>query len=264
MRSLSKLVKSSQIIIDKKKYVLTHEYFSPKEEADDQKPVENSKEVLTDEKRHAYYDELRQMKEDMLEEVKQNADVILSSAEEEKNKLIQEGYAQAESVKGEAESAGYEAGYEAGVAKGYDEVSHLIEEVLAQKDRYQEKYNQIKEESEEAITHIILETVETILNKHIEDDETLIQGLVRKALEKCAFTSNLTLRVAPEDYDNAVSLERYILSLTENVEHIEIKQDNALKPGSCVFDTDAGSVDSGVLTQYEKVRQKFIELLKSE
>lgn len=265
MRSLSKLVKSSQIIIDKKKYVLTHEYFSPKEEEeDDHKPLENPKEVLTEEKRHAYYDELRQMKEDMLEEVKQNADKILSAAEEEKNKLIQEGYTQAESVKREAESAGYEAGYEAGVAKGYDEVSHLIEEVLAQKDRYHNKYDQIKEESEEAMTHIILETVETILNKHIEDDESLIQGLVKKALEKCAFTSNLTLRVAPEDYDNAISLERYILSLTENVEHIEIKQDNALKPGSCVFDTDAGSVDSGVLTQYEKVRQKFIELLKSE
>lgn len=219
---------------------------------------------MTDEKRHAYYDELRQMKEEMLEEVKQNADALLSSAEEEKNKLIQEGYAQAESVKQDAQNAGYEAGYEAGVAKGYDEVSHLIEEVLTQKAKYQEKYNQIKEESEEAITHIILDTVATILNKHVDEDETLIQGLVRKGLEKCAFTSNLTLRVAPEDYDNAVSLERYILSLTENVEHIEIKQDNALKPGSCVFDTDAGSVDSGVFTQYEKVRQKFIELLKSE
>jgi flagellar assembly protein FliH len=263
MRSLSKLVKSSQIIIDKKKYVLTHEYFSPKDESDDD-VKESKKELLTDEKRHAYFDELRQMKEEMLEEVKQNADNLLSSAEEEKNKLIQDGYAQAEGVKNDAQNSGYEAGYEAGVAKGYDEVSHLIEELLEQKSKYQEKYNQIKEESEEAITHIILETVETILNKRIEEDESMIQGLVKKALEKCAFTSNLTLRVAPEDYDNAVSLERYILSLTENVEHIEIKQDNALKPGSCIFDTDAGSVDSGVLTQYKKVQQKFIELLKSE
>jgi len=265
MRSLSKLVKSSQIIIDDKKYILTNEFFIPEHEEDmalDSSEEEHKEDIVKD--KNEYFDELRLMKEEMLEDVKQNADGLLASAHEEKTKLIQEGYAEVDRIKSEAKTSGYEVGYEEGVKKGYEEVSDLIEEVLLQKDKYLKKYEEIKEESEAAITTIIIETVSKILNKHVEEDKELISGLVVKALEKCAFTSNLTLRVAPEDYDNAVSMERYILSLTENVEHIEIKQDNALKPGSCIFDTDAGSVDSGVLTQFEKVRQKFEELLKSE
>lgn len=262
---MSKLVKSSQIIIDDKKYILTNEFFVPQVHASEE--AEENEDLVGDmvePDKETYFEELKKMKEEMLEEVKQNADVILSTAEEEKTRLVQEGYGEVERIKNDAQSEGYDAGFESGVEKGYKEVSSLIEEVLDQKDIYHKRYAQIKEESETAITAIILDTVETILNKRVAEDEELIVGLVKKALEKCAFTSNLTLRVAPEDYDNAVSVERYILSLTENVEHIEIKQDNALKPGSCIFDTDAGSVDSSVQTQYEKVRQKFEELLKSE
>lgn len=267
MRSLSKLVKSSQIIIDDKKYILTNEFFVPTQglelsNEDDSDEIVNEEMVNKD--KDTYFEELRQMKEEMLEDVKQNADKLLGSAMEEKTKLIQEGFEEVDRIKNEAKTAGYEAGFEAGIEKGYQEVADLIDENLIMKEKYQTKYNQIKEESEEAITSIILETVSTILNKHVEEDESLIADLAKKALEKCAFTSNLSLRVSPEDYDNAVSMERYLLSLTENIERIDIKQDNALKPGSCIFDTDAGSVDSGVLTQFEKVRQKFEELLKSE
>ena len=111
---------------------------------------------------------------------------------------------------------------------------------------------------------MIISTVETILNKHIQEDYDLIKGLVEKALVKCAFTTNLALRVAPEDYDSAVSMKKYILSLTENIEDIEIKQDSALPMGSCIVDTDAGSVDSSIHTQFENVKNKFIELLQSE
>lgn len=264
---MSKLLKSSRIIIDDKKYILSNEFFlpdqvQPGEGQEDQEGHEH--EAMIHKDKDEYFEELRQMKEEMLEEVKQASDALLASANEEKTSMIQDAFDQVEQIKSDATNQGYNEGFEAGIEKGYQEVSGLIEENLALKANYQAKYKQIKEDSEVAITQIILETVQTILNKHIEEDENLIAGLVEKALEKCAFTTNLALRVAPEDYDNAISMERYILSLAENVEHIEIKQDNALKPGSCVFDTDAGSVDSGILTQFEKVRQKFEEVLKSE
>lgn len=259
---MSKLVKSSQIIIDKKKYVLNNEFFVPV--SIEEKDTPEIDPGHSEDQKKTYDDELRLMKEDMLEAVKVESDRMKSEADEERTSIIQQAYDQSSNVLEKARKEGYDAGFQEGVANGYGEATQLIEEALETKDKYFEKYKNIKIESEKALTEIIIQTVEKILNKHVEEDYDVVTGLVESALQKCAFTSNLALRVSPDDYDNAISIKRYILSLTENVEDIEIKQDNALPPGSCVIDTDAGSIDSSVHTQFENVRTKFLELLQSE
>lgn len=257
---MSKLVKSSQITIDKKKYILNNDFFVPTEKEEEEVVEEVKEEIDKDD----YADELRKMKEDMLEAVKIETDQMLDKANEEKVFIIQDAYNESEKIKTEAYQTSYDEGYREGIANGYGEASGYIEEALGLKAKYYEKFDEIKATSENEMTGVIISTVEKILNKHIQDDYDLIKGLVEKALEKCAFTTNLSLRVAPEDYDSAVSMKKYILSLTENVEDIEIKQDSALPKGSCVLDTDAGSVDSSIHTQFENVKNKFIELLQSE
>jgi len=263
---LSKLVKSSQITIDKKKYILNNDFFVQKqvthendEESDDGLEVPNDGTTAKD-----FEKELRVMKEAMLESVKIEKDQILAGVLEEKDIIMQEAFDKSSSIKEEARKEGYDEGYQDGVSNGYGEATSFIDEALSIKADYFKKYELIKTESEADITGVIIATVESILNKRIEEDYDLINGLVEKALVKCAFTTNLTLRVAPEDYDGAISIKKYILSLTENVEDIEIKQDNALSQGSCIVDTDAGSVDSSISTQFENVKNKFIELLQSE
>lgn len=259
---MSKLVKSSQITIDKKKYVLSTDFFIPK--------FEKTEEIMSDSTEShedikvRLEDELLKMKEDMLENVKMESDERLASAQEEFDSILKDAYDQAEQIRETARKEGFDSGYNGGIEKGYSEANQYIDETLELKRKYFEKYENIKHESEKDMTEIIIETVETILNKHINEDYDFIIGLVEKALLKCAFTSNLALRVSPNDYDSAVSYKKYILSLTENVEHIEIKQDAALIPGSCVVDTSAGSIDSGIHTQFENIKNKFIELLQSE
>ena len=256
---MSKLVKSSQIIIDKKKYILNNDFFIPKQaEAPVSEPVKDEVDL------EEYKDDLRTMKEDMLEAIKNERDQLLDGANEERDSIIQGAYDKADQIKVQTRQEGYDQGYQDGVTSGYGEAASFIDEALGIKANYQTKFDQIKETSETEITGVIISTIEKILNKHIQEDYDLITGLVEKALVKCAFTTNLTLRIAPEDYDNAISIKKYILSLTENVEDIEIKQDNALAKGSCIVDTDAGSVDSSIHTQFENVKNKFIELLQSE
>lgn len=254
---MSKLVKSTQIIIDKKKYILNNDFFLPEEVVEES---DDEGEISIEE----YEDQLRKMKEDMLETVKIESDRLLQKAHEEKEYIIQEAYGQSEEITNETYQKAYDEGYREGIANGYGEANGFIEEALNLKQQYFQKFDEIKATSENEMTGVIISTIEKILNKHIEDDYELIKGLVEKALEKCAFTTNLSLRIAPEDYDSAVSMKKYILSLTENVEDIEIKQDSALPKGSCILDTDAGSVDSSIHTQFENVKNKFIELLQSE
>lgn len=262
---MSKLVKSSQIIIDKKKYVLNNDFFIPEPVPKHPNQEEHSEDsVSPEEQKQTLEDELRIMKEEMLEAVKVEKDKILSEARDERESLIQQALDQADQIRNNSQQEGFQAGFQEGLEKGYAELNDLIEEVLNEKEKYFKLQRDLYKKSEREVTEVIINTVEKILNKHIQEDYNLIEGLVEKAIEKCGFTYNLALRVSPEDYDHAVSIKRYILSLTENIENIEIKQDNGLKPGSCIFDTDAGSVDSSVSTQFENVRLKFLELLQSE
>ncbi len=263
---MSKLVKSSQLTIDNKKYILSTDFFvaSNKVHHPIDDDVQGESEESHEVRKRKLEDELQKMKEDMLEVIKVESDKKSSTAKEEFDSIIKEAYDQADAVKEASKNEGYEIGFNEGLNNGYSEVESTINEVLEMKNKYYQKYEQIKNDSQKEITEIILSTVEKILNKRIEEDYELVKGLVEKALVKCAFTANLVLRVAADDYDGAISLKRYILSLTEGVEDIEIRQDAALAPGSCIIDTDAGSVDSSIWTQFEIVKSKFEELLRNE
>lgn len=256
---MSKLLKSSQIIIDKKKYILSNDFFISEEKKAMTIDASESPQAI----KFKLEDELRLMKEEMLEEIKVESDNKLSTAKEEFDSILKNAYDQSDEIRKQSEQEGLTSGYEEGLNKGYAEANSLIDEALETKEKYRIKFENIKKEAEGELTSIIILLTETILNKHIEEDEDLIKGLVEKALLKCAYTANLVLRVAPEDYDGAVSYKRYILSLAEGVEDIEIKQDIALVPGSCVIDTDAGSVDSGIHTQFENIKNRFLEVLKN-
>ena len=256
---MSRLVKSSQITIDKKKYFLSNDFFIPEDKEEQISGSLESHETV----KMNLKDELHIMKENMLEEIKIESDNKLASAKEEFESILKNAYDQSSEIRKISEEEGLNKGYEEGLNKGYAKADALIEEALEIKEKYKIKFENIKKEAESELTDIIVLLTETILNKHIDEDEDLIKGLVEKALLKCAYTANLILRVAPEDYDGAVSYKRYILSLTEGVDDIEIKQDIALIPGSCVIDTDAGSVDSSVHTQFDNIKNHFLEVLKN-
>ncbi len=203
---MSKLVKSSQITIDKKKYILNNDFFIPKQiEVPIEEDVKDGVNV------EEYKADLRTMKEDMLEAIKNERDQLLDGANEERDSIIQGAYDQADQIRNQTKKEGYEQGYQDGVVNGYGEAASFIDEALEIKASYQSKFDQIKETSEAEITGVIISTVEKILNKHIQDDYDLITGLVEKALVKCAFTTNLTLRIAPEDYDNAISIKKFTI-----------------------------------------------------
>ncbi len=254
---MSKVVKSSQIIIDEKKYVLNNEYFPKKDDEKVQKKVKE--EVLHIENEEAKED-LTKEKEEMLEAVKVEKDTILTAANEEKEFIINSAYAEAENIKKSA----YEEAYKEGLKEGYNKVASLIDEVFSIKEHYANEYNDAIENAMKDVTEVIIMTIEKILNKHIEEDYEMIESISKKALEKCSFARELHLRVSPEDYSFVLSMKSRILSLIEGVEDIDIKQDTALPRGSCVIDTDSGSIDSSVMTQFEYIKEKFSELLQSE
>lgn len=188
----------------------------------------------------------------------------IKEAKEEAEKIIGEAYEKSKNIMQQAQRDGYEKGKELGFEEGKKQAESLITEALNIKEAVLKSKKQLLKDIEEDVISLVIDTVEKILNKKVEEDYETIYNLIQLGLEKCAFTENLILRVSPEDYDFVISIKDKILALSENISDIQIKQDKSLRKGSCIIDTSSGSIDSSIWTQFNHVKEIFEELLRGE
>lgn len=255
MKSLSRIVKNTHVILDDKKFCLAPEIVPeskklPSLEEVDTPKLDTQKPKMTDEDIQAIIDEAAQEASAIRREARQEADMVIEDAYE-KSKGIYE----------KAKQEGYEQGHSEGLEAGKQEAEIFIQEALDIKKRAEETYENMLGNAESEMVDLVLDTVKLILDKRVEEDLTVIETAIQRGLENCISKENLVLRVSSEDYSYALGIKDQILALSENVDSLEIKEDRALSQGSCVVDSSSGSVDSGIFTQYEKIKETFLDLL---
>lgn len=270
---MSKVFKSNQIILDQKKYEIKHKILQPhavedllvnsyKNKGDEGYDDENQENVVEEVKEPEI--DIEALVQERMDQAEEEIRERMADAEADREKIISDAFDKAEEIAEKAHKEGYENGYNAGFEEGKTMANGLIEDALEIKNQNQlAKGNYVREIEKEAV-ELVIETAEIILNKHIEEDYEFILGIIKKALEKCAYTASLVLRVSNEDYSMALSLKNRILALAESVDDIEIKADNSLKSGSCVLDTSSGSIDSSIWTQFENIKETYEILLRSD
>lgn len=257
---MSRIVKSAHVILDDRKFALSPLISNLAElvatEEMDREIQDSDDETLMAEPNIDV--------EQMLDEVNTQIREMMGEAEKEKGVLLEDAYEQSKAIMESAKRDGFQQGYDEGYAKGYQEAQGYIEEALNLRNESLQKYKDILEGSEVTIVETIVNITEKILHQKIEDDHQLIEGLVRGAITKCVNTEKLTIRVANQDVEYVENVKNSFLPLIENIDEIIVKGDAYLAAGSCIIDTDVGSVDSSVWSQFEHLRDEFELLLKSE
>lgn len=259
---MSKLVKSHRLILDNQAYQLAPQVIPLAVE----EPLEMELHADEDGESHSAEPpvDIEALVQARLDEAEEEARVRLMEAEQDREAILQDAYGQAETIRDTAREEGYESGRQAGFDEGRSIAEALIQEALAVKEALLQRKEAVVRAIEEDTVQLIVDTVERILGKHVQEDYDLVLGIVRSAMAKLTYTESLTLRVSSEDYDMALSLRDQILALAENVDDILIKADKSLRQGSCVLDATSGSIDSSIWTQFEHIKQSFEEMLASE
>jgi flagellar assembly protein FliH len=252
---LSNILKSSEVIIDSKKYVLTRK-LDPSEK-NDEGDTSSDNNVSLEMKQ-----ELNQMKKDILDEAKKESDELLESAQKENEQIISKAYDESMKIREKAKKEGFEIGKKEGLAVMKDKEKKVMAEALKYKNKVIEEYNAYLESKDEAIVNLVINTVEKILKKHVEDDVDLIENLVKKGIEKSIFTENIKIRVSEDDYEVAVDSKAKILTFSKDIKDIEFVTDYSLEKGDCIIESQNGSVDVSVSTQYDKFKDFIRELIK--
>jgi len=251
---LSNILRSSEVIIDSKKYVLTEKIKIKKEEKEDDLLEKNIK--------NETIEDLMEMKSKILEEAKKESDYILENALKEKELMMAQTYDDSIKIREKAKKEGFEEGLQNAIKSMKDREKAVLEEALNYKNEVVQKYDDFLKTREERIVDLVLDSVEKILNKEVLEDKELIESLVREGIEKSTFTRSIVIRVCESDYENALFRKSKILTFSKDISSIKFVIDYALNPGGCIIESDIGNVDVGVDTKFEKLKEIYRDLVE--
>ena len=155
----------------------------------------------------------------------------------------------------------YRRGFEEGraAAKGEYEVQVLplaerLEEIVSSFSRLQDS---IRGEKEKQLLEISLAVAKRIVHRELAVDPEAVGALVKSALDRIGAREVRRIRLHPVHREFVQS----VLEKAAAGKHIEIVADNALQPGSLLFETENGDLDASVDSQLEEIRRGLTDRL---
>lgn len=199
--------------------------------------------------------------QDIVYKAKEDAALIKREAELEAERMLSEASEKVEQLITEAQQKGKEEGYRFGEELAQQHYSDLIAEALDFKERSKQEYEETILSLEQDIVKLVLDISAKVIGDLVRDHEEAIVGIVRETINSCSNRENVILKVSPEDYDIVAKNEEALKSTIKGLNELEIRKDMTLTKGSCVIDTDFGSVDGSCDVRIESIRKAFFELM---
>lgn len=198
---------------------------------------------------------------DIVYKAKEDAAVIMREAELEAERIISQAMEKAKELTETMKQTAKEEGYRHGEDLAQQHYKKLVTEAKNYKDQCKNEYEDTLNSLEHEIVNLIVNIAEKILGDELHNNENAILGIVRETFNACSSHDSVLLKVSAEDYDYVVQNEETLRSMVSDLNDLEIRKDGALERGSCLIETDFGSVDGSCDTIIENIRQAFFSIL---
>ena len=154
----------------------------------------------------------------------------------------------------QAQEDGYNAGYE----KGRLESEQLVEEgkqiVIAAKEEKQKLIDELEPE----MIDLVLKVCSKVISDEIHYNKDTILVLIRQTLAKAsADPEEIVIKVSELDYDHVVENKDLITANTITPEQVTIVKDLNLTIGSCVIETEFGSIRSSINEAFSAIKKQM-------
>lgn len=199
--------------------------------------------------------------DDLIAKAREEAERIIEEARLEAEEIVREAQEDLEKIKVSVEEKAKAKGYEDGISEGRKKYEKLIKEAESIKEKAEADYIKAMDGIEADAVDIIIDIAKKVICSEIKADRGYILNLYKEAIRKCTNKGNIVLRVSVEDYDIVESRKSEILSVVEGLDDLDIRKDLSLKEGSCLVETQFGSIDAGIQTKIEKIEKAFRQTL---
>jgi len=180
---------------------------------------------------------LAEQREAVVQGARDEAQALLTQAKQEAGQLLESAHAEAR----RALQQGYEEGRRKAVLEWHEQQAGKTIDKAEALRRMHEK-----------LAAIVTAAVERIV--HTEERGALYQRALRSVQGLTRGASTLALRVNAADFEHARAALGSLQSLGSHGLSVDVSVDPALKPGSCIFESEVGILDASLQTQLDGLR----------
>ena len=184
-----------------------------------------------------------------LEQLKKEAEDVLSDAREEVKKLLAGAKVDAEEIRKQAYADGLRQGEQKAKEK-YDSMKVGLEaEVKRQKEDYERQVSEL----EPAFAEILIKLLEKLTGVLLAEKQGIIAYLLEQAIRGIEPGMTYLVHVSAEDFPLANSKKGELLRDLKEGAVLEIIEDRTMQKGQCIIETDSRIFDCGIDTQMKNL-----------
>ncbi len=171
----------------------------------------------------------------IIEEAKGDAARIKAEAKE----LL--GQVQAEMER--AKKEGHDLGYQEGLQQGLEMLQRV-------KDLRQKLFD----DNEREMVKLVFEIAEKIIGREFRENDKAIMNVIRLAISD-AVGDKIVVHLNPQDYEKIKKNEAELYQKIESGKTLVFREDDTVKVGGCVVETDIGTIDAQLDTQLNAIKK---------
>ncbi|MDP2276209.1 MAG: FliH/SctL family protein [Archangium sp.] len=164
--------------------------------------------------------------------------------------IIADAQAKAEEIKAEALRFKEEV-----FAKARDEAKADVQARQAEElARAKMQAGQIIADSEKDVLELALKVAAKIISRDLERDPELVMEIVASCTEAARSSKAMIMKVHPEDGKLLREKKPRLIELIGRAVDISIRDDSEVERGGCIIQTEYGTIDGQIRTQFEMLR----------
>jgi len=171
----------------------------------------------------------------IIEDARQDADQI----REEARHMLEQAQQERESIFSDAERKGFE--------DGKQKVLEYLNQLYLLKDK-------LGEDIEPQLLKLSFAIAEKVVGKVLEQNDQALIQIVKQAISEIK-GAKLIVRLHPLDYERVKLFEEVLLSKLDNDKSILFKEDEQVKEGGCIVESEIGTLDAQLDTQLNAIKK---------
>lgn len=171
---------------------------------------------------------------------------IFEEARQEALRVRSEAKELLEQVREEMEKsrqAGREQGYQEGLEQGLELLVKVKE--LRQK---------LFDDNEREMVRLVFAIAEKIIGREFSENDKAIMNVIRLAVSD-AVGDKIFVKLNPQDYENIKKNEHELMQKIEGGKTLVFKEDDSVKLGGCLVETEIGTIDAQLDTQINAIKK---------
>lgn len=112
-------------------------------------------------------------------------------------------------------------------------------------------------QAEDSIVTLALDLAKNIVQESLKENKSVVVTQARKALQALRGADTVVIRINPADLDALELAQSTLLADPMQMPKVKLESDYTVEEGGCIMESQLGTIDAQIKTQFEKLAEKL-------